>query len=203
MACGAQHHSPTHQLAGPWRAGSRQLGANGIICTQIIQPMSAREGKSMSIPLFRPPPVGEGSSACIAEVCSWLDEQPSTPPTVALRARLRRPLPLGISRVLGVRRVALGPVPGIRGWIVRWQESRPTGNTEVGYLVTPSGRTFLLGRKNISMFSDRHGFPPQPNPVPEAHALRIAEELKALSEKSGRQRAAALGWPRRIELPLG
>jgi hypothetical protein len=117
----------------------------------------------------------------IVECCTWLVGQPTVPPTVPLRSRMRRPLPLGLTRVLGIKRVALGPVPDVRGWVVRWQEADPAGEAyDVGYLVTRSGRTFRLGRAKIAMFSDRHGFPPQPNPVSAAHAARIVAGLRAL-----------------------
>lgn len=144
---------------------------------------SAGEDGLLSIPLFQPRPRSEGDAAWdrLSRFCRWFADQPDVPPTVPLRSRVRRPLPLGLTRALGMSRVALGPVPGVRGWIVRWREGSPArGDREVAYLVTPSGRTFLLGRKNIAMFSDRHGFPPQPNPVSGAHAPRIVERFRSL-----------------------
>lgn len=135
------------------------------------------------MPRFQPRPLLETEAATerLADFCRGFAAQPEAPPTVPLRARVRRPLPLGLTRLLGMRRLALGPVPGIRGWAVRWPDCAPDGRRrEAAYLVTPSGRTYLLGRGNEALFSDRHGFPPQPNPVSAADAARIEQNLRAL-----------------------
>jgi hypothetical protein len=145
------------------------------------------------MPLFSPSPHTESDAAAmrLAQFCAWFVDQPDAPRTVRLIARLRRPLPLGLGRLLGLSRVARGPVPNVRGWAVQWREPGRGGvrgaGDAVSYLVTPSGRTYLirpqhlLGRRGaVAMFSDRAGFPPQPNPVTAAHAAKIEDVLRSL-----------------------
>jgi hypothetical protein len=139
------------------------------------------------MPLFSPNPHTEFDAAArrLAQFCAWFASHPSAPPTDRLTARLRRPLPLGLGRALGLSRVAHGPVPNVRGWRVQWRETTAGGAwKELCYLVTPSGRTYLVRPKRrlsrsraVALFSDRSGFPPQPNPVSAEHAARIEQCL--------------------------
>lgn len=148
-----------------------------------------RTSDRCSMPLFSPNPYTEFDAAAkrLARFCGWLVDQPGAPASVRLTAALRRPVPL-VGRLLGVSRVARGPVPNVRGWRVQWSEARPGGGgTVVSYLVTASGRTYLIRprgrmgrRKAVAMFSDRSGFPPQPNPVGAAHAAMIERWLRSL-----------------------
>lgn len=142
------------------------------------------------MPLFSPNPNTQFDAAArrLAQFCVWFADQPAAPPTVPLTARVRRPLPLGLGRAFGLTRVAHGPVPNVRGWRVQWREARAGGaSTEVCYLVTRSGRTYLVRpeRRELrggaeALFSDRSGFPPQPNPVSAEHATRIEQCLRSM-----------------------
>lgn len=142
------------------------------------------------MPLFSPNPHTEFDAAAsrLAELCAWFAGNPAAPPTERLTARLRRPLPFGLGRALGLSRVAHGPVPNVRGWRVQWREAAAGGEwRELGYLVTPSGRAYLVRPKRrlsrgraVALFSDRSGFPPQPNPVSAAHAARIEQCLRSM-----------------------
>ncbi|QGN57942.1 hypothetical protein [Nostocoides sp. HKS02] len=146
------------------------------------------------MPRFTPDPATRADETAnrLAESCARLAARPGSPPMVPLIAWVRKPLPLGLGRFLGLSRVALGRVPDVQGWAVRWSEAGRGGAVDqVGYLVTPSGRAYLLGRQGtIAMFSDRSGFPPQPNPVTPAQADRIEQCLLALSGAS-RDRSGA------------